>query len=85
MGLGKANDILFAITTSGESINIVKAIKLAKKMKIKVILLTSAKGKKLEKFCDVLLDCPGNRVDRIQEMQKVVGHIVCENIESILN
>tara|TARA_B100000902_G_C27205303_1_gene861301 strand:+ start:61 stop:633 length:573 start_codon:yes stop_codon:yes gene_type:complete len=85
MALGKANDILFAITTSGKSVNINKAIKQAKKMKIKVILLTSSKGKKLKKFCDLLIDCPGDRVDRIQEMQKIVGHIICENVESILN
>ena len=83
--LGETNDILFAISTSGKSVNIIKAIKQAKKMKIKVIFLTSNKGNKLKRFCDLVIDCPGDRVDRIQEMQKIVGHIICENVESILN
>jgi D-sedoheptulose 7-phosphate isomerase len=85
LAIGQANDILFAVSTSGKSKNIIKAIKLANKMKIKVILMTSKKGNKLENFCDIIFKCPGTRVDRIQEMQKIVGHLICENVEKALS
>ena len=85
LALGKENDILFAISTSGKSNNIIKVIRLAKKLNIKIILMTSSKGKNLRRYCDILIDCPGKRVDRIQEMQKIIGHMICENIEENLS
>ena len=83
--IGKKNDILFAITTSGKSKNIINAIKISKKLGLKTILLTSNKAKKLKKFVNIYIPCPGSRVDRIQETQKIVGHIICELVEEILS
>ena len=83
--LGKKNDILFAITTSGKSKNILNAINVAKKLKIKVILLTSQKALNLKKKADILIPVPSSRVDRIQEMHIAVGHIICELVESCIN
>ena len=83
--LGKKNDILFAITTSGKSKNILNAIDMAKKHKIKIILLTSQKALNLKKKADILIPVPSSRVDRIQEMHIAVGHIICELVESCIN
>jgi D-sedoheptulose 7-phosphate isomerase len=83
--LGKKNDILFAITTSGKSKNILNAIDMAKKHKIKIILLTSQKALNLKKKSDILIPVPSSRVDRIQEMHIAEGHIICELVESCIN
>jgi len=83
--IGKKNDVLFAITTSGKSKNILNAIKIAKKNKIKVILLTSKKAISLKKKVDIFIPVPSDRVDRIQEMHIAIGHIICELVENCIN
>ena len=83
--LTNKNDILFAITTSGKSKNILLAIDKAKKLGAKVILLSSSKAKYLKKKVDLLIPVPADRVDRIQEMHISVGHIICELVEKNLN
>ena len=83
--LANKNDILFAITTSGKSKNILLAIDKAKKLGVKVILLSSNKGKHLKKKVDLLIPVPADRVDRIQELHISVGHIICELVERKLN
>ena len=83
--LANKNDILFAITTSGKSKNILLAIDKAKKLGTKVILLSSRKAKYLKKKVDLLIPVPADRVDRIQEMHISVGHIICELVEKNLN
>ena len=83
--LTNKNDILFAITTSGKSKNILLAIDKAKKLGAKVILLSSHKANHLKKKVDLLIPVPANRVDRIQEMHIAVGHIICELVEKKIN
>ena len=83
--IGKRGDILFAITTSGKSKNIIKILQLAKKKGIKVILLTSIKAKNLENKVDLIIPVPSKRVDRIQEMHIGIGHIICETVENCIN
>jgi len=80
--LGNKGDILFAITTSGKSKNILEAIKVAKKKKLKVILLTSLKCKLKKNNQIHSIKIPATRVDRIQEMHITVGHLICEYIEN---
>jgi D-sedoheptulose 7-phosphate isomerase len=80
--LGCENDILFAITTSGKSKNILEAIKMAKKKKIKIIILTSVKCKIKKNKQIHLIKVPTKRVDRIQEMHITIGHLICEYIEN---
>jgi D-sedoheptulose 7-phosphate isomerase len=80
--LGCENDILFAITTSGKSKNILEAIKIAKKKKIKIIILTSVKCKIKKNKQIHLIKVPTKRVDRIQEMHITIGHLICEYIEN---
>lgn len=83
--LGKKGDVLFAITTSGKSKNILKILKLSKKKGIKVILLTSKKAIKLKNKVDLLIPAPSVRVDRIQEMHIAIGQIICETVENCIS
>ena len=82
--LGKKNDVLFAISTSGNSTNIVNAIIAAKKLEINVIGLTGKDGGKMNGVCDVLIKVPSIRPDRIQEMHIAMGQILCDIVESTL-
>lgn len=80
-GIGNRQDILFAISTSGKSKNILKAIKSANNKKIKVIFLNSIQNKKKNKTINIDIKVPAKRVDRIQELHIFVGHLICEIIE----
>lgn len=79
--LGSKNDILYAISTSGNSKNVISAIKTAKSKNIKIIGLTGENGGLMSSICDVLINVPSNRPDRIQEMHIAIGQIICELIE----
>ena len=82
--IGSEDDILFAISTSGSSKNIIKAILKAKEMNIKTIGLTGKDGSKMNNICDILIKVPSDRSDRIQEMHIAIGQILCEIIENKL-
>ena len=79
--LGKPKDILFCISTSGKSKNILEALKAAKKNKMKTILLTG-KNKIRNKYLDFQINVSGNRVDKIQEQHIMIGHFLCEFLEN---
>ncbi|MCR4849119.1 MAG: SIS domain-containing protein [Bacteroidales bacterium] len=83
-GCGRTGDVLVAISTSGNSRNVVEAAKLAQAMGIYVIAFTGATGGALGRCCNVLLNVPSNDTPRIQECHIMLGHILCENIEKIL-
>ena len=82
--IGSEDDILFAISTSGSSKNIIKAILKAKEMNIKTIGLTGKDGSEMNNICDILIKVPSDRSDRIQEMHIAIGQILCEIIENKL-
>ena len=80
--LGNKNDVLFAITTSGRSKNVLNAIQVAKKQGLKIILLTSVNCKIKSSRNLFVIKAPATRVDRIQEMHITIGHLICEYIEN---
>jgi D-sedoheptulose 7-phosphate isomerase len=80
-GLGKKGDLLYAISTSGNSKNIVKAAETAKAMGMKVIGLTGEKSSKLEPLSDICIKVPSTHTPRIQEMHICVGHVICAIID----
>ena len=80
--MGKANDVLLAISTSGTSENILLAAKTARAQNLAVIGLTGAGGGKLAPLCDVLIDVPSNDVASIQEMHLPIYHEICRQLES---
>ena len=78
-GLGKKNDVLFAISTSGKSKNIIEAIKQAKKQEMKVVFLT---GKNKSNFnVEIEINAPSDKTEQIQEMHIAIGHIICKITE----
>lgn len=81
---GRAGDLLFAISTSGNSGNIVRAAEEARQRGMKVISLTGESGGKLAALSDVLLNVPSSDTPRIQEAHILLGHIICELVESAM-
>lgn len=81
---GKPGDVLVALSTSGNSANIVKAAAAAREKGLIVVGMTGATGGKLNSLCDLLLNIPSSDTPRIQESHIMVGHIICELVESEL-
>lgn len=82
--LGQKNDILMCISTSGNSKNIINAIKVANKKGIETVCLTGGNGGKLKKLSKNLLIIPSKITARIQESHIMIGHIMMELIEDAL-
>jgi D-sedoheptulose 7-phosphate isomerase len=82
--LARPEDVLIAISTSGNSKNILLAIESAKKIGTKVIGLTGGTGGKMADICDETFTAPSNTTARIQEVHIFVGHIWCEIVEEEL-
>ena len=80
--LGKPNDVLYAISTSGKSENIVMAIDAARERNMHVIGITGENGNLMDDKCDLLIKVPSKSPDRIQEMHIAIGQIICEIIEN---
>ncbi len=81
-GLAMPGDILIAISTSGNSPNIINACHAARQKDVMVVGLTGDRGGRMEPVCDVLLDVPSMDTPRIQECHILIGHIICEIVEN---
>lgn len=81
-GLGQEGDVLFAISTSGTSPNIVKAIEAAKKKGITVIGLTGKSGGSMLESCDIVLHVEDKTTMHIQETHATALHMMCSLVES---
>lgn len=82
--LGKKNDLLICISTSGNSKNLIKAIKEAKRKKIYVISFLGKKGGKMRNMSDIEIIVPSNNVARIQECHIFLGHFIFEQVENLI-
>jgi D-sedoheptulose 7-phosphate isomerase len=80
--LGAAGDVLIAISTSGNSKNVLAACKVAKAKSVKTIGLTGASGGKLKDLCDICIQVPSDKVHEIQEMHLPVYHFLCAALEA---
>lgn len=83
--LAGANDVIVAISTSGNSPSVIKAIKKAHERGAKTIGLTGGNGGKLAPLVDLALVVSSNSTPRIQEAHITIGHIVCELVEKELS
>lgn len=81
-GTAKLGDVLVGISTSGNSLNVVKAYEVCQKMDVKIVSLTGESGGKMKDFSDILLNVPSTDTPRIQESHIMIGHILCELVES---
>jgi len=80
-GIGEENDVLIAISTSGNSPNVVNACVTASAMNIIVIGLTGIDGGRMKEFCDILIDVPSGDTAEIQELHLPVIHEICSTVE----
>jgi D-sedoheptulose 7-phosphate isomerase len=83
-GMGRKGDVLIGLSTSGNSVNIIKAMEEATKIGMINVVFTGEGGGKLKDVCDYLINVPSNDTPRIQESHITVGHIICELVESEL-
>jgi D-sedoheptulose 7-phosphate isomerase len=84
MAAGREGDILFALSTSGNSPNVVRSIEVANKLGMQVIGMTGESGGKMLGQCDVHFRIPSTDTPRIQECHMLIGHIICELVEVAL-
>lgn len=78
---GSRGDICLAITTSGNSTNVIAAIEQARVKEMKVIGLLGRDGGSVRSLCDLALVVPSDDTQRIQETHNLIGHILCELVE----
>ena len=83
-GTAKAGDVIVGISTSGNSKNILNAFEVAKEMGVKIIAMTGESGGKMRDCADILLNVASQDTPRIQESHIMIGHIVCELVETAL-
>ncbi len=83
-GTGVEGDVLVAISTSGNSQNIIRALEAARGMGIITVGMTGQTGGKMKDLCDFLINVPSTETPRIQEAHIMIGHIICEYVESTL-
>lgn len=81
-GYGRKGDVLLAISTSGNSANVVRAVQVAKVMGLSTIGLTGKKGGKLADLCDVTIKAPRDQTHQIQELHLPIYHALCIALEA---
>ena len=81
---GNKNDTLLGISTSGNSSNVINAITVAKVLGLTVVGLTGDKGGKMNKYCDYIIEAPGNNSSEIQELHLPIYHTICKILEEEL-
>ena len=83
LALGEENDIFIPISTSGKSLNILDAIRVAKVKDIETFGFSGGTGGEIVDLCDVIV-IPSNSTEKIQEVHIMLGHILCAMVEKIL-
>ena len=82
-GLAQPGDLLIAISTSGKSPSIIRAVEKAKELNCVTLGLSGADGGELAKVCDQTLIVPSNRTSRIQEAHITIAHLWCEMVDLV--
>jgi len=79
--VGRPGDILVAISTSGNSMNVIRALEEANKLNMITVGLTGESGGKMQGLCKYIMRVPSTDTPRIQESHILIGHIICEIVE----
>lgn len=82
--IGKDGDIVFALSTSGNSENVIEALKISREMKLMTIGLTRFSPSAMDNLCDILIKIPSDEVPIIQEAQMLLGHLICKVVEEAI-
>ena len=80
---GNKGDVFLGISTSGNSKNILEALKICKEKEIITVCMTGETGGAMEGLCDYCLKVPSNETPRIQEVHIMIGHIVCSIVDAL--
>jgi len=80
-GLGRAGDVLIAISTSGKSESVLKAVQKARGLGCRTIALTGAGAEPLASACEMAVVVPAQRTSRVQEAHITIGHLWCEMVD----
>src|SRR5690606_13223323 len=83
-GMGRPGDVLVSLSTSGNSVNIINAMEMARELKMINIGFTGATGGNMKDLCDYLINVPSQDTPRIQESHITIGHIICQLAEEQL-
>ena len=83
-GVGKPGDVIIGLSTSGNSINILKAFTTAREVGVHTVGFTGEGGGALAAVSDILVDVPSTDTPRIQEVHMLFGHTVCELVEATM-
>ncbi|MDR3178285.1 MAG: SIS domain-containing protein, partial [Campylobacteraceae bacterium] len=81
--LAREGDLLIGISTSGTSPNVVRALKLGREIGCRCIGLSGKGGGVMDEICDINIVAPSSDTPRIQEMHIMIGHIICQAIDSV--
>lgn len=81
LGLGKKDDVLIAISTSGNSRNVVNAVKVARALGMKTVSMTGESGGKLREMTDICISVPESETFKVQELHLPVYHAICALVE----
>ncbi|MCF7912015.1 MAG: D-sedoheptulose 7-phosphate isomerase [Candidatus Cloacimonetes bacterium] len=81
---GRAGDILIILSTSGNSENVIQALKTAEQLKLKTVTLLGKDGGVLKDMANLQIIVPGDTTDRIQELHMLILHIVIEQVERLM-
>ena len=82
--IGKKGDVLIALSTSGNSKNIIQSINVANEMELTTIGLTGQKECQMDNICNILVKIPSQETPIIQECQMTLGHLICKIVEDEL-
>jgi D-sedoheptulose 7-phosphate isomerase len=82
--LGRAGDAAVAISTSGNSPNVIEALEVCRELGIRTVGLTGGAGGAMAGRVDCLLRVPADSTPRVQETHLVIGHVICELVEEVL-
>lgn len=81
-GVGRPGDVLVGLSTSGNSENVVRALRAAHDLGVSRIGLTGASGGMMRELCDICIQVPSDKTNHIQEMHIAVGHFICGIVEA---
>lgn len=82
--LGRPGDVLFALSTSGRSPNILAALRAARERGVRTVGFTGSNGAEMGPLCDALVQVPSASTPRIQEGHEVLGHAICQMVEAAM-
>lgn len=83
-GMGKEGDVLVALSTSGNSVNITNALQKAREIGMITVGFTGRTGGNMKELCNYLINVPSTDTPRIQESHIMIGHIICQLVEEEL-